>query len=523
MASSNPNSPRQKMINLMYLVFIAMLALNVSSEVLEGFELVEGSLLRSVKVSTQHNDRIFSDLKKYYETNPEKVEEWYLKGEKVKTRTDSLFNYIQELKVRIVKKADGKDGDPEHLKHPDDLNAAFDIMFEHGKNDAAKLKSDVDSYREYVASMVSNPSIKNVIESNLSTEPSEKAKANKKTWEESMFWQMPMAAAITLLTKLQNDIRSAEGEVLTDLIKNIDVFDFRVNKVAAYAIPESQVVMQGGAFRATIGLFAQDSTQTPRIYIGDKLLPEEANGKYVIGANTTGTFSLSGRIEMPRADGSGFTSHGFNTQYMVVKPSATIAPVLMNVLYAGIDNEISIAANGIASQNISPTMTNGSLTHKGNDIWVAKPTKVGTEAVITVMAKTSDGRSQEMGKSTFRVRALPPPTAYLTVNDQNGNPIKFEGGPLSKAALTTVNETRAAIDDGMLNIRFNVLRFELSYTDQMGITVREPSNGNQFSQRQKDMIRGFSRGKAIYIRGIVTRGPDGIDQTLKSPIEIIIN
>ena len=507
----------------MYLVFIAMLALNVSSEVLDGFELVEESLLRSVKASTQHNDRIFSELKQYNETNREKAEEWYLKGEQVKSSTDSLFNYIQELKVRIVKKADGKDGDPEHLKHPADLNAAYDVMFEHGKNDAAKLKSNVDDYRKYIASLVTNPSIKGIIENNLSTEPSEKAKKNKQTWEESMFWQMPMAAAVTLLTKLQNDIRYAEGEVLSDLVKNIDVLDFRVNKVEAYAIPESQIVMQGGTFRATIGLFAQDSTQTPRIYVGGKLLSEEAGGKYVAGANTTGTFSLSGHIEMPRGDGSGFTSHGFSTQYMVVQPSATIAPVLMNVLYAGIDNEISIAANGIASQNITATITNGTLTPKGNDIWVARPSKVGTEAVVTVVAKTSDGRSQEMGKSTFRVRALPPPSAYLTVNDQNGNPIKFDGGPLSKAALTTVNETQAAIDDGILNIRFNVLRFELSYTDQMGITVREPSNGNQFSQRQKDMIRGFSRGKAIYIRGIVTRGPDGIDQTLKSPIEIIIN
>jgi len=506
----------------MYLVFIAMLALNVSSEVLDGFELVEEGLLRSVKASTEHNDRIFSDLEKYYENNREKSEEWYLKGAQVKERTDSLFNYTQELKVRIVKKADGKEGDPEHLKRPADLNAAYDVMFEHGKNDAAKLKSSIDDYREYIASLVTNPSIKSIIENNLSTEPSEKAKKNKQTWEESMFWQMPMAAAVTLLTKLQNDIRYAEGEVLSDLVKNIDVLDFRVNKIEAFVIPESQIVMQGGSYRANMVLSAQDSTQIPRVFVNGKFLPEDANGKFIAGAGSTGTFPITGYIEMPRGDGS-FLRRDFSTQYVVVKPSATIAPVLMNVLYAGIDNEISIAANGVASQNITATITNGTLTHKGNDIWVAKPARVGTEAVVTVVAKMSDGRSQEMGKSTFRVRALPPPTAYLTVNDQNGNPIKFEGGPLSKAALMAVDVTKAAIDDGILNIPFSVLRFELSHTGQMDVTVREPSNGNQFSQRQKDMIRGFSRGKSFYIRGIVTRGPDGIEQTLKSPIEIIIN
>jgi gliding motility-associated protein GldM len=137
MASNSPNSPRQKMINLMYLVFIGMLAMNVSSEVLDGFELVEESLLRSVKASSQRNDRIFDDLKTYYETNRTKTQDWYNKGEQVKTRTDSLFDYTQELKTRIVKKADGKGGDPEHIKRPDDLNAAYEVMFERGKNDAS--------------------------------------------------------------------------------------------------------------------------------------------------------------------------------------------------------------------------------------------------------------------------------------------------------------------------------------------------------------------------------------------------
>jgi gliding motility-associated protein GldM len=203
MAVNSPNSPRQKMINLMYLVFIGMLALNVSTEVLDGFELVEESLLRSAKTATQRNDMVFEDLRNYYITNEDKTREWYEKGKQVKERSDSLFSYAQDLKNRIVIKADGKNGDPEHLKHPDDLNAAYEVMFERGKNDGARLKSQIDSYREYIATLVTNPSIKNIIESNLSTAPSARAKENKQNWEESMFWQMPVAGAITLLTKLQ--------------------------------------------------------------------------------------------------------------------------------------------------------------------------------------------------------------------------------------------------------------------------------------------------------------------------------
>ncbi|MCL1934522.1 MAG: gliding motility protein GldM [Candidatus Azobacteroides sp.] len=503
----------------MYLVFIGMLALNVSTEVLDGFELVEESLLRSVKSTTQRNERIFDDLNSYYKANEEKTRVWYEKGKQVKDRTDSLYNYAQDLKNRIVIKSDGKDGDPEQLKHPDDLNAAYEVMFERKKNDGARLKSQIDSYREYVATLVTNPSIKNIIENNLSTEPSAKAKENKQTWEESMFWQMPVAAAVTLLTKIQNDIRYAEGAVLSDLLNNVDLTDYRVNKVSAFVIPQSQTVISGGSYQADIVLSAQDSTQRPKIFVNDKYLPAEANGRYVVNAGSTGTFPVKGYIEMPQGDGSS-RQYTFSTEYFVQEPSATVAPVLMNVLYAGIDNDIRIAVPGITGQNVMATMTNGSLTPKGNGIWVARPAKAGTEAIITVSAKMPDGRIQEMAKPNFRVRVLPDPKPYLTIE---GKALPFDGGPLSKAELVGVNVAEAAIDDGILKMPFTVLRFEVSTTNDMGLTIRELSDGARFSDRQKALIRSLVRGKTVLIRGMVARGPDGSERTLKSPLEIIIN
>ena len=113
--ANNPNSPRQKMINLMYLVFIAMMALNVSSEVLDGFELVEGSLRTSIDNTSTRNEIVTEELKAYYQTNPEKVREWYEKGTKVKEASDSLYNYVQDLKVRIAQIADGKDADVNNI------------------------------------------------------------------------------------------------------------------------------------------------------------------------------------------------------------------------------------------------------------------------------------------------------------------------------------------------------------------------------------------------------------------------
>ncbi|MDR0613687.1 MAG: gliding motility protein GldM [Dysgonamonadaceae bacterium] len=521
MAANSPNSPRQRMINLMYLVFIAMLALNVSTEVLDGFALVEDSLNRTMNSTSSRNEMIFGDMIEYHDLNPAKTEKWYNYAKEVKGKSDSLFNYTQELKMKIVRKSDGKNGDPENLKRPDNLDAAYDVMFERGKNDGKKLKEAIDNYRDFVSSLIIDTTKKNIVRSNLSTEVSKKARENKQTWEESMFWKMPVVAAVTLLTKMQNDIRYAEGEVLSELLRNVDLQDYKVNKIEAQVIPQSQIVMQGQNYVADLVLSAVDSTQQPAVYVNGKRLPPQARGHYVVGTGSTGTFPLSGYIELNSS--TGMSRHEFSTHYSVVEPSATVASQLMNVMYPGIDNDLRIAVPGVPSSNITATMTNGTLTRKNENIWVARPAKAGVEAVISVQATMADGRVQEMGKNNFKVRPLPTPGTWLMIPDAKGNLEKFEGGYIDKATLLNVDGIRVGIDDGLLNIPFTVMRFETTITDNLGMDVREISQGAAFTDRQKAQIRGVSRGKRVLIRGIVARGPDGLERNLRAPLEILIN
>ena len=356
MAANSPNSPRQKMINLMYLVFIAMLALNVSTEVLDGFALVEDSLDRTTKSTSTRNEMIFSDMVKYHDQNPTKTEKWYNYAQEVKGKSDSLFNYAQELKLQIAQKADGKDGDPSNLKRPDNLDAAYDVMFQHGKNDGKKLREAIDTYRGFVSSLITDTAKRSIIEANLSTEISKKTKENNQTWEESMFSKMPAVASVTMLTKLQSDIRYAEGEVLSDLLRNVDLQDFKVNKIEAQVIPESQIVMKGQPYVADLVLSAVDSTQQPTIFVNGKTLPPEANGRFVAPTGSTGTFPVTGYITLNSGTGNVIRSD-FSTHYSVVEPSATVASLLMNVMYPGIDNELRIAVPGVPSINITATMT----------------------------------------------------------------------------------------------------------------------------------------------------------------------
>ncbi|GHT30563.1 gliding motility protein GldM [Bacteroidia bacterium] len=514
---NNPNSPRQKMINLMYIVFIALMALNVSVEVLDGFVLVEDSLQNTIGNSSQRNAIISNELETYYKANPDKVKEWYNKGQQVTKASDDMHVYVQDLKEKIVKVADGKKGDVNNINHKDDLDAASRVMLAPINGEGKKLKEAIDSYRTMLANMVQDPEKKGVIEKGLST-----AAPSGRTWEESLFENMPVAAAVTLLTKLQSDIRNAQGEVMSNLLSSVDMGDYKVNRVQAQVIPASQIVMRGSEYKANIVLSAIDTTVQPTVFVNGRTLDKGMNGLYTVQTSSVGTFPIEGYIEMPNSDGSVLHSD-FKTEYFVTEPSATVAPTLMNVLYAGIENPIRIAVSGVPSGNVFPSITNASLTKKG-DLWAAVPSagSVGKEAVVTVTAQMADGRRVEMAKTNFRVKMLPDPMPYLEYKDANGNTRTFRGGSISKRDLMQTDGILAAIDDGILNIKFTVLRFELTYPDSFGNMLRKTVEGGNFSDDQKKFIRDQARGKQFWINRVVTRGPDGIERTI-SPIQVIVN
>ncbi|MBR4643536.1 MAG: gliding motility protein GldM [Bacteroidaceae bacterium] len=511
-------SPRQKMINLMYLVLMAMLALNVSSDVLNGFSLVSESLNKTTQNASHVNNDIYEAFDEQMKNNPAKVKQWYDKAQYVRTISDSLFNLAEELKIAIVKESDGKDGDVNSIKNREDLEASTQIMLAPGTGRGKELRQAIIDYREKIIKMVTDKEKREIISSNFSTEVPAKARMLGKNWQEFMFESMPTAAAVTLLTKLQSDVRYAEGEVLHNLISNVDVKDIRVNQLNAYVIPNSQTVVQGGKFSAQIIMAAVDTTRRPTIYIGGQPIKSD-KGLYETVCTKTGDFTLSGFIEMLNGDGE-TVKRDFSQKYTVVAPSATVSADIMNVLYAGYDNPMSVSVPGIPSNKLQVSMTGGTLTQKGDGHYIAHPTTPGGETVFTVSAQ-NEGRTQEMGKFSFRVRKLPDPTAYIAFAAEGGEE-HFTGGSLSKQILMNTEGIGAAIDDGLLNIAFHVNSFEMLLFDAMGNAVPYKSNGSKFSDQQKAQMRGLARNKRLFIRDIHATGPDGIERTLKNPMEVII-
>ncbi|MDY4805961.1 MAG: gliding motility protein GldM, partial [Prevotella sp.] len=333
-----------------------------------------------------------------------------------------------------------------------------------------------------------------------------------KNWQEYMFEDMPVAGAVTLLSKLQSDVRYAEGEVLHTLVANIDMKDIRVNKLSAFVIPESKTVISGDQFSAQIVMAAVDTTQQPEIYVGGQRI---TNGLYRFTAGAVGEHQFGGYITM--RDGAGnVIRRDFTQKYTVVAPSATVSADLMNVLYAGYDNPISVSIPGVPLNAVSASMSGGSFRSIGMGKYIARPSAVGRDVTISV-ASNANGKSRQMGKFTFHVRKLPDPAAYMQIGTD-----RFRGGGLAKASIMSAPGIKAAIDDGILDIQFKVVSFETVFFDNMGNAVPMASAGSNFSERQRDTFRKLSRGKRFYISRITAVGPDGITRKLNGSMEVIV-
>lgn len=515
-ANNTRLSPRQKMINLMYIVLTAMLALNVSSDVLDGFTQVHEGLRRTNENMGSRNDGIYAELEAFTADNPLKGKVWLDKAAQVRLQTNELYRFVDSCKIAIVRKADGEKGDPNDIISRDDLEAASLAMLPPNSDLGEKLRLRIDDYRLYITSLLPDSLKRANIEKALSTKPIlAKGTLVPQTWEETQFEQKPAIASVTLLTKLQNDILYAEGMALTSLLSQVDAGDLRVNELNAFVIPDSRIVMRGEQYKANIVLAAVDTASRPQIFVGGRQLP---NGQYSATAGAAGSYNFAGYINVQRPDGT-TSQHKFESSYTVIEPMATVSATMMNVLYAGIDNPISISVPGIPMNAISATMTNGTLTRNG-DTWIARPSAVGTDAVITVTAQ-QEGRTSTVATTTFRVRKLPDPTPFITYNDGKA-PNRYKGGkPFPKSYLLNSPGLEAAIDDGLLDTKFKVLSFETVVFDQMGNALPEVSNGANFSDRQKQAFQRLSRGKRFYISRIRAVGPDGVTRDL-SPMEVIV-
>ncbi|MCL3780138.1 gliding motility protein GldM [Prolixibacteraceae bacterium JC049] len=526
-----PETPRQKMINMMYIVLTAMLALNVAEEVLLSFKVVDSSLQQTITNFELKNAQVYNAFEQAARENPQKVDEWNSKAKIVKEQSQKITNAINQLKIDLVqysghKKIDYKEGsylkpddayiidfngDTLQLKKQDDLNTPSELMLT--KNRAEKLKEDLGQYKDVLLAMVDerNLPLRNTIVQNLDTsDPKHDARSGKdpKTWETGNFENKPLIAIITLLSKMQIDVRNSESNVLNYLFGQIDASSFKFTGLEAKIIAKSNYVLEGGLYEAEIFLTAVDSTMSPEIFIGNQKMPvRNGKGIYRIKANSVGKKKISGIIKYPNPLG-GFNSYPFDTEYEVARPSYSIAPTKMNVFYIGVPNPIDVSVAGVSMSNIELDMTNGTIEEVGDQLVVRPKDEdiTGEKTLITVFANV-DGKRQEMGSMKWRVKQVPDPVAKI-----GGK----KGGVIRKEELLVEDGIAAVLEDFDFDLKFRVTSFEMHVIGAGGYTNKWTTQGNRFTNDQKAQIRRLTSGSDIYFRNITAKGDDGTTRELST-------
>lgn len=493
-AKNCPETPRQKMIGMMYLVLTAMLALNVSSDILNGFTLVDNSLHTTIESSQQRNTSLYEDFDALNSQNPDKVGPWLNKAREIQKKSDDLFNYIENFKVDIVKLADKDKADPQARKIEARDNLDVPGQYALVEKNGEKLKQRINEFRDLVVKeFEGNVKKQETYFTLFSTADVLNSKNEKIPWEASMFEMMPVSAVVTMLTKYQSDIRATETELVQYMKGQTDASDFRVNKIEALVVPNSKFVFRGEKYSARIVLSAVDSTKRPEYYVnGSKLATE----MYELTAGSRmGLNKYSGEIKLPGNDGT-VRTYPFESEYMVSEPSATISNVDLNVVYRGIDNNFSISVPGVANENVQVSAVGATVQNKGGGRYVINPTRDG-EISVSVIGKI-DNKSMNMGGGTYRVKPLPKPTAFLV--DDSGNQIN--SGSVSVQKLRGMKLFAGYEEGEVIKANFQVISFTMR-GEGAGVSSVKGVN------LDLDLVNKLRIDRDLTIFDIKAVGPDG--------------
>lgn len=531
-AKNCPETPRQKMINMMYIVLTAMLALNVSAEVLEAFRLVNSSLIHTLEAVDMKNKQVYASFEQAYIENPTKVGEWKQKADQLRELAKEMDLYVSKVKEEVVNYSGSEivnetnpydpekyyyitvENDTLEIKKEDDLNGPSELMITQAK--ATELKEKIIAYKNEIIKFIDEED-KELIQTILSELETPDPKNNlkesdeAKTWESEYFENKPLAAVLTVLSKMQIDVKNSEANVANYLYAQIDAGSFKFNSLGARVIAKSNLVFQGEQYEAEVFLAAEDTTQQPIIIINGKEV-NVVDGKAIYKANTSepGVFKWSGLIKYKTPSGV-YKNYSFEQEYQVTKPSVTMSATQMNVFYKGLDNPFEIGG-GIPKEDIVLEMTNGKITKNG-DTYLIRPMELDEQGKRTKISaySTIGGTRKLVGTSEWRVKPVPPPVAQVA---------QKSGGDIRKEVLEIQDGVMAVLVDFDFNYKYKVTSFEMQ-SSEGGYTNIKRSNSNRFTPEQIDILKRVRPQTSILINNIKAIGDDGTKVDL-SPISFQI-
>ncbi|MFC2114288.1 gliding motility protein GldM [Bacteroidota bacterium] len=511
MSVGKTNPMRQMMINMMYLVLTALLALNVSAEILKAFSTVNKGMVKSIELIDLKKNQNMDQFAKLMAKTPDAVKEYYDKANEVNVICNALYDHVKTIRDRIVFETGGmifkeEEGDSVMLNDKD-LEIAPRLFINDGLGD--ELQEKIKNSREELIKIVSSvPGMEDQAKleaflPSITVKAEEPMRADK-TWAEESFNMVPSVAAVTLMTKIQQDIRTTQANILDKLINSIGAEDYKFDKlipVVTVTTGKSAVAV-GEKYTAEILLAAYDSKQQPKIFLDGEEL-EVVDGKAIFEGNTSSQMSVTknGEIVVSKKGTEQEDKYEFVLAYDVFNAPAIISATKMNVVYIGLPNPMEISVPGYRPQDISATMSGGSLKQESPGKYIATvPDTRGKvrEAIINVSVRQPDGGTKFVGKSTFRIKKVPSPQPYF------GSKVS---GEIGVAELRMVNFISVRLDDFPFDLKYKVTKFNFVFQPKKGNANPQSSNGPSLTQAMKSTLSSPQKGDMIIIANVWASAP----------------
>jgi len=520
-------SPRQKMINMMYLVLTALLALNVTKEVINAFVTINESVVLTKDNLDKKNQNIYAAFAQAMSVDATKYADANRRAELIRKEANSINKYLEETKEILIRKCDKlepTDSLPKlpEMENKEDYDTPTRIMI--GDNDhsgkgakADTLKQLLDKFKKTIvenAPAQDQADFKKRMETLLNTNDPPSPVDGKSTWELVSFYHNPVVATVALLSKFESDIRTAESQVTEDLFNSIGKIDFRPDRLTPAVIPNATVVTNGSNYEAKVFLAATSSTLAPDVFKNatfdsttnvckgcdeaNKIKQEGGYAIYTDPSTGEGERKWGGVIRVTKGDGS-MQYFPFSASYTAQKPSSVVSADQMNVFYIGVDNPVSISVPGVSSDQVFPNPSGSGLTlrpdpTKGKGHYIATVTTPG-KATIDVSATTSENKKTPMGKFEFRVKTVPNPVATISNKFREG---KIDKNILKAGVLIPI------MDNFDFNLFFETVSFTMTIMTPTNL-ISENQNGPTLSEKMKDYISKAKPGTKVYFENIKAR------------------
>jgi gliding motility-associated protein GldM len=524
-------SPRQKMINMMYLVLTALLALNVSKEIINAFVTIDEGITASNQNVIKKNQQTIDAFATAMQADAVKAKPYQEKALAVTKASNDLYKFIADTKDEILKKADKIEGakkmpaSSREIEKNDDYDTPTLVMCG-DKNDgkghkASELKKRLEDFKVTLLKQVDDPKEKANFQSRFDElinvkDPDPKSKLatseNKKTWEMATFYHTPVVAAMALLSKIQSDVKTAESQVNNYLLAKINAKDIKFTDVEPKVVAPTSYVLTGQDYKADVFLAAFNKSSDAEIFVGGRKLDvENGMGKYLDRPGSEGVKKWGGVIKVKDPeDPTKVKEYPFEAEYIAAKPAAVISPTKMNVFYIGPENPVSISVPGVPNIKVQPSISGGGGTltkdPKGSGAdYIVKVTTQG-EATINITADF-DGKKVNMGAQKFRVKRVPNPIAKIGGKNDGNFP---------KNALLAQSAVIAELENFDFEIYYKVTKFKMSLYRKGKDPVDIEGTGNLINANMKAALGGARAGDKVYFEYIKAVGPDGTQRPVPS-------